>query len=331
MVDVTWDQLDALCQQASRAAGADDETARVLAGAVVAAERRGVPAVGVQHFFDYLDAFRAGRLNGSPRPRIEHDKLALLTVSADDGVTQVAYHQVLPRLVEAVKTCGVAVLSISESYTVGELGYYTADLAEQGFVALAASNSNALMSLFNAPTRLTGTNPFSFALPATPRVRVIDQAASAVAWVRIREAAEAGAAIPDGWALDPGGAATTDPRAALAGALLPFGGPKGSNLALVFELLAVLSGAAFSMDAGSFNSGTKPPGLGLFLLVIDPAALPGDYLGRVERHLERIRELSGIDFGRFASAVEELQLRDEVHDRLLREAAGDDDTKLRKG
>jgi (2R)-3-sulfolactate dehydrogenase (NADP+) len=126
------------------------------------------------------------------------------------------------------------------------------------------------MSLYGAPTALTGTNPFSFALPAQPTPRLIDQASSAVAWVRIRDAAAAGEPIPQGWALDAHGAATTDAAAALLGPLLPFGGAKGSNIALVIELLSVLSGAAFSMDAPDFASGTQPPRVGMFLLALDP-------------------------------------------------------------
>jgi ureidoglycolate dehydrogenase (NAD+) len=44
--------------------------------------------------------------------------------------------------------------------------------------------------------------------------------------------------IPEGWALDEDGNPTTDPQ--LAAILLPFGGPKGSGLALMFECLASL-------------------------------------------------------------------------------------------
>jgi Malate/L-lactate dehydrogenase len=156
------------------------------------------------------------------------------------------------------------------------------------------------MSLYGAPAVLTGTNPFSFALPAEPTPRLIDQASSAAAWVKIREAAGAGEPIPEGWALEPDGAATTDAAAAaLLGPLLPFGGVKGSNIALVVELLSVLSGASFSMDAPDFASGTQPPRVGLFLLALAPAAFAPDYLQRVDGHFTRLRERYGIDFGRY--------------------------------
>lgn len=208
-------------------------------------------------------------------------------------------------------------LSISGAFTVGELGYYTSELATEGLVALAGANSPALMSLYEAPDALTGTNPFSFALPGLPSPRLIDQASSAVAWVRIRDAAAAGEPIPPGWALDANGAATTDAAAALLGPLLPFGGVKGSNIALVIELLSVLSGASFSMDAPDFASGEQPPRVGLFLIALDPTAFDPDYLHRVEDHLERLRTRYGIDFGRHYPLVERIHLPEHLHTRLV--------------
>jgi (2R)-3-sulfolactate dehydrogenase (NADP+) len=279
VIQLEWVELAELCRAAIVAAGGDDATAAALTDAAIAAERRAVGAVGVTHLFDYLDALRAGRLNGTPNPVIRNDSPAVITITADDGVAQLAYATARPRLINATRSCGVAVLSISSAFTVGELGYYTADLASDGLVAFGMANSPALMSLYCAPAALTGTNPFSFALPGNPP-RLIDQASSAVAWVRIRDAAAAGEAIPSGWALDADGSPTTDAAAALLGPVLPFGGVKGSNLALTIELLSVLSGASFSMDAPDFAAGSRPPRVGLFLVALDPAAFSGDYLER---------------------------------------------------
>src|SRR3546814_7514858 len=62
-------------------------------------------------------------------------------------------------------------------------------------------------------------------------------------------------------------------RAALAGSLLPFGGARGANVALMVELLAAgLTGANWSREAPPFNKGAKSPGAGLFILAIDPLA-----------------------------------------------------------
>jgi (2R)-3-sulfolactate dehydrogenase (NADP+) len=316
VIEVDWDRLASLCSTAVTRAGGDERTAAALTDAVLSAERRGNTAVGVAHLFDYLDALQCGRLNGTPRPVVRHDRRSVITVSADDGVAQLAFLAARPPLVAAAREDGVAMLSVSDAFTVGELGYYTSQVAAEGLVALAGANSPALMSLYGAPDAVTGTNPFSFALPGRPWPRIIDQASSAVAWVRIRDAAAAGEPIPPGWALDANGNPTTDAEAALHGPLLPCGGVKGSNLALVIELLSVLSGASFSMDAPDFASGEQPPRVGMFLIALDPAAFAADYLHRVEDHLERLHVRYGINFGRHHASVERMVLPDHLYARL---------------
>jgi len=316
VIEVEWDRLASLCSTAIATAGGDERTATALTDATLSAERRGNTAVGVAHLFDYLDALECGRLNGTPRPVVRNERRSAITVTADDGIAQLAFLAARPALLAAAREGGVAMLSVTDAFTVGELGYYTSQVAAEGLVALAGANSPALMSLYNTPDALTGTNPFSFALPGRPSPRLIDQASSAVAWVRIRDAAAAGEPIPPGWALDADGNPTTDAAAALLGALLPFGGVKGSNIALVIELLSVLSGASFSMDAPDFASGTQPPRVGLFLIALDPAAFAADYLHRVEDHLGRLRIRYGIDFGRHFPLVERMYLPDHLYARL---------------
>ena len=320
MTEIGWNQLADLCLTAIAAGGGDEPMAAALTDAVVAAERRGVPALGVAHLFDYLDALGAGRLNGAAEPVVRHERASVITVAADDGIAQLAYRHVRADLLDAARSNGVAVLSISDSFPVGELGYYTADVATEGFLALAGANATAMMSLYGVPAALTGTNPLSFALPAQPRPRLIDQASSAAAWVRIRDAADAGQRIPEGWALDADGAPTTDAAAALLGPLLPFGQVKGSNVAMIIELLAVLAGARFAVDVPDFSSGTEPTRVGMFLIALDPTAFSDDYLQRADAHLTRLHRTYGIDFGRHVPEVTQLHLDEAVYDRLV--AAG---------
>lgn len=314
---ISADQLEHLCVGAITAAGGDAATASALAAATVTAERRGKRTVGVAHLFDYLDALREGRLNPHPQPKVLQSRSAAITVDADGGIAQLAFERALPGILRSLRQNGVAVLSINNSYTVGELGYYTTHLAEQGWLALAAANSPALMAVYDAHAPVTGTNPLSFALPHADGVRSFDQASSAVAWVAIRDAAERGERIPEGWALDADGQPTTEAAAAVDGPLLPYGGIKGSNVALMIELLAVLSGGSFSLDAPPFDKGDRPPGVGLFLLALDPHAFDPAYVGRTEAHLTRLSDEFGVGFGRVRASHDEIQLPGDVYARLL--------------
>lgn len=307
---------------AARAAGASAQTAQLLARSTVAAELRGKPAVGVAHLFDYLAALRTGRLNGDPSPLVERRRAASIVVDADNGAAQVAFERGFPSLIEAARTCGIAVMSIRRSFTAGELADYSHRIADAGFLALACANSPALMSVFGASAPVTGTNPMSFGLPHPSGPRVFDQASSATAWVSVRDAAECGHEIPDGWAIDADGVPTQDARAALAGALLPFGGVKGANIAVMVEMLAVLSGASFSSDAPAFDHGHEAPGTGLFALAIDPDAFDPGYVERAEQHHRRMAREHGVDFGRRRPVSTEIELPVELFERLTGAGTG---------
>ena len=88
-----------------------------------------------------------------------------------------------------------------------------------------------------------------------------------------------GEALPAGVAVDTQGRPTTDPDAALAGAFLPWGGQRGSALALAVQLLGILAGSApVIAEVGNY---------GLFFLVIDPEMLiPG---GAFKAHVSELR------------------------------------------
>ena len=101
------------------------------------------------------------------------------------------------------------------------------------------------------------TNPIAFAAPLDEGPPLlIDQASSATAFVQLRHYAERGETLPPGWAVDADGQPTTDPQAALRGALLAFGGARGANIALMVEVMAAgLAGANWALDAPSFTLG----------------------------------------------------------------------------
>jgi (2R)-3-sulfolactate dehydrogenase (NADP+) len=101
----------------------------------------------------------------------------------------------------------------------------------------------------------------------------VDQASSSTAFVSVRDAAAQGTPLPEGWAVDADGRPTTDPEAALDGALLPFGGYKGANIALLVELLSSMAGGNWSMDGPPWDSGARSPSVGMF---VSGVQLPGD-------------------------------------------------------
>jgi len=213
-------------------------------------------------------------------------------IDARHGFAFPAFDLAIARLPEMAGANGIAAAGFTRSHHFGVAGRHVERLAEANLVALAFGNTPKAMAPWGGRQPLFGTNPIAFAVPqrAKPPM-VVDMALSQVARGKILTAAQKGEAIPAGWAVDEHGQPTTDAAAALKGALQPIGGAKGAALALMVEVLAVaLTGAKFGFEASSFfDADGPPPGVGQFLVVIDPGAFGG-----ADVFADRIAALAGM-------------------------------------
>jgi (2R)-3-sulfolactate dehydrogenase (NADP+) len=295
-----------LAARAVRGAGASDDAALSLARATVSANAHGKGSSGFSHLVDYLTALRAGRIVGDAEPVVTSPAPAAIHCDAKSGIAQLGFDRAFADLRRRAETFGLALFAQNGSYTTGELGYYPRRLAEAGLVALAATSGPALMTVAGAKTPVYCTNPIAFAAPLDEGPPLlIDQASSPTAFVELRRYAERGETLPKGWAVDADGQPTTDPHAALRGALLAFGGARGANIALMVEVMAAgLSGANWALDAPSFTSGKSSPGAGLLVIAVTPALLAPDFAQRLRLQLNRLAKLGVHIPGRRAPTAE---------------------------
>lgn len=117
-----------------------------------------------------------------------------------------------------------------------------------------------------------GVSPLVCGAPAgQTKPFILDMAPSIAARGKIYKAARRGEKIPGDWALDGNGVPTDDPNRALEGVMLPMGGPKGSALAVMMDVLSgVLSGSAFGSHVTNPYGPSKPADVGHFLVAIKP-------------------------------------------------------------
>ncbi|KAF7591479.1 hypothetical protein BBP40_001525 [Aspergillus hancockii] len=125
---------------------------------------------------------------------------------------------------------------------------------------------------FGGKDTLLGISPFAAGAPSHNEVPyILDMASSVVAKGKIRRAARRGEFIPDGWALDTDGNPTTNANVALNGSMAPIGGPKGSGIAILMDIMSgVLTGAAFGGEVGDQYKDPRPQNLGHCFIVIKP-------------------------------------------------------------
>jgi LDH2 family malate/lactate/ureidoglycolate dehydrogenase len=273
------------------------EAAQLVADSLVDAEARGIASHGITRTRVYVDRVRAGLVDPSAEPSVDNLSRACRLVDARNSPGQVAAQIAVAQVVAAAERWGIAMVGVVNSNHCGALGYFLRRIAAAGHVGLAASNGPAAMTYYGARVKAVGTNPLGYAVPrrSAPPI-VLDMATSVVAKGRIIQAAKAGQAeIPADWAVDSRGRPTTNPAAALAGAVVPFGGPKGSGLAMGIDLLcgAFLSGV-FGFGIGDmYDDWTRTQRVGHVFIAVDPQAWTGReaFAIRVEAFVAEFRAL----------------------------------------
>jgi (2R)-3-sulfolactate dehydrogenase (NADP+) len=275
---ITTADLEALITRAMVACSTSAANARSVARALAQAEIDGQKGHGLSRVPSYGAQARSGKVDGHAVPEARQTRPGSLMVDARHGFAFPAFDLAVVRLPAMARANGIAAAGFTRSHHFGVAGRHVERLAEAGLVALAFGNTPKAMAPWGGRQPLYGTNPIAFAAPhgGGPPI-IVDMALSQVARGKILTAAQKGEAIPEGWAVDETGKPTTDAAAALKGALQPIGGAKGAALALMVEVLAVaLTGAKFGFEASSFfDAAGPPPGVGQFLIAIDPAAFGG--------------------------------------------------------
>ncbi len=247
-----------------------------VAEALVGAELVGQAGHGLRRLPAYAAQAAAGKVDGHAVPSADEARPGLLAVDAAHGFAYPAIALAVEALPDLARAQGIAAAGIRRSHHAGVTGLFAEELARRGLVALVLTNGPAAIAPWGGKRGLFGTNPLAFAAPVPgAEPIVIDLSVSRVARGKIMAAAQQGKPIPEGWALDAEGRATTDAGAALAGTMVPMGEAKGAALALMVEVLAAgLTGASFGWEQASFfDAEGPPPGTGQFLMAIDPAGL----------------------------------------------------------
>ena len=263
-----------LALQALLGSGVSAAHADAIAGNVMAAERDGCAAHGLFRLPGYIRSVQNLKVSRDAVPQINDLAPAVLQVDGNNGFAPLALRVGQRSLVDKARRCGIAAMAVTRIYHFGALWVEVEALALEGLVAFAFTQSSSAVAPAGATKPLFGTNPMAFAWPRVGRPPLVfDQASSMTARGELLLHLRDGKAIPEGWAVDSTGGATTDAAAALAGAQLPFGGYKGASIALMIELLAgALIGEAFGFEAAARDNNDGGPALGGELIIaIDPA------------------------------------------------------------
>jgi LDH2 family malate/lactate/ureidoglycolate dehydrogenase len=244
------------------------DAARIL----VLGDLFGVHTHGVSRLESYGERLAMGGIDAKAEIRMERVAPAIVKVDGGNGVGPLVGYRALESAMQLAREFGVGVAFARNSNHFGAIAPYSLIAAEAGFASIIGSNSTATIAPTGGREARVGNSPVAFGVPNPGgRPVILDMALSVVARAKIRDALKKGRSIPDTWATDKEGQATTDPKAALDGFLLPIGGYKGYGLALIVDLFAgLLSGASYLTHVTSWvDEPEAPQDLGHFFILID--------------------------------------------------------------
>jgi delta1-piperideine-2-carboxylate reductase len=290
-VTIALEDLRGLSVDILEAGGLSREHAEALADTVCAAQRDECHSHGVYRLLGCIRSVKEGKVVPDAVPAVTDHAPAIVRVDAKHGFSPLAFQAGRPHLVRKARQLGLAALAINNCFHFSALWPEVEALSGDGLVALALTPSHSWVAPAGGHKPVFGTNPIAFAWPRPDGPPfVFDFATSAVARGEIELHRRAGRPIPLGWAVDREGEPTTDPAAALAGAMLTFGGHKGSALSAMVELMAgPLIGDLMSSESLAFDADVgAAPCHGEFILALDPAVFLGSDMSR---HLLRAEKL----------------------------------------
>jgi len=274
------------------AKGMAAQDAATIAEVLVWANLRGHDSHGVTRVPRYAAMIDAGDMDPRARPSLAVDRPAHFVLDAQRCAGPVAMMTALETATARAKQAGLCFGLVRRTTHTGAIGRYAQLIAERGMVALIGAAGVPLMAYHGAKVASLSTAPLAIAVPSAGHgPLVLDMATSLAAMGRLVQASTGSAPIPEGWALADDGTPTTDPKKAAIP--LPLGGPKGSGLSLMFELLTgVLSGApALAPMLGPERRRRHTQNT--MLLVLDIAAFrtPGEFSTDADEVLDIIKHL----------------------------------------
>lgn len=288
---VTIDELRDVTRRAITAQGFDPADTAIMLEIIMYAQLRG----NNQNVIKLLGAGMPANPAAGEIAIVKETKLsALLDGNWNQGM--VVLSRATQLAIEKAKAHGFGIVGTQRTNSpTGAIGYYARWLAKQGLIGFVFSGAPELMAMHGSYEPFLGTNPLAIGIPSAGQPLVFDMATAAIAWYGVILAEAEGDAIPEGVAYDAEGSLTTDPSAALAGAIKAFGGYKGAALALIVETLTrPLVGATRKDDGTKLDWGN-------LVFAIDPELLADDldtFAAGVSDLLSRVKQLKklpGVD------------------------------------
>ncbi len=301
-----YDVLKAFAKQVFFNAGMDTEQADGAALVLLSADLRGIDSHGIARLSGYMRLVDKGRINPKPRMKIIHESPSTATVDADAAIGLISAPYAMQIAIDKAKSAGTGWVAVKNSNHFGIAAQHAMMALDHNMIGIAMTNASPLVAPTFSTSRMLGTNPMAFAIPAASEPPIVADFATTTAAngkleILQRESLDA----PEGWIQDAQGNSSVNPHElSQGGALLPLGSDrehgshKGYCLGAVVDIFsAVLSGANYGPWVPPFVAFLDPPsdpvgdGIGHFFgaMRIDAFRPAEDFLHHTDNWIRTFR------------------------------------------
>lgn len=300
-------------------AGATPEEGELVAESLVEADLCGHETHGLMRLGQYVQGIKGGGIKPGVKPAVVKEMRTTALLDGRWGFGQVTAREAMAIAMAKAEAYGVGLTAAYNCNHLGRLGEYASLALGKDMIGVALCNDYPGVAPYGSIDPLMGTNPLAIAIPAgKAKAIVLDMATSIVSGGTVRLARLRKERIPLGWIVDKEGRPSTDPAdlhgpKGVIGALLPFGGYKGSGLGIVIEVLGgALAGSGCSLE----NRGSGFLAAAVEIEAFSPIDI---FKARVDRFVEtvkRSRKAPGFEEallpGERAQRLRELRLKEGV-------------------
>jgi LDH2 family malate/lactate/ureidoglycolate dehydrogenase len=319
VIKVKQEELFACAYEILVAVGENSEDAKTVAECLIRADARGITTHGSYLLTPIVDRVKAVQLSLPTRTSIILEEAAIAIIDGGNGLGPVAGKRAVELSIKQASKSGISLVLIRNTNNLGSLAFYTELIAREGMIGLMGCNAAPAMAPWGGAKAFLGTNPIAIAVyTGKDMLFSADMASSIVARGKIRKAAREGKSIPNNWALDADGNQTTDPIAALKGALLPMGGPKGSAIALAVDIFSgILAGSSYGPNIKSFHSLEGVTGVGAVLMAIDIQKFVelNKFSSMIDEYFNQLKSMKTASFAKEIFLPGEIEYKKELNSR----------------
>lgn len=299
----TYQQLKHFCNDAFCKFGFTENESKIITDVLLMSDLYGIESHGMQRLVRYHKGIEKGLIKVDAKPEIVFETPLSAVIDGNDGMGQLVSYFGMETAIAKAKNTGAGFVTARNSNHFGIAGYYAKMACEQGLIGIAMTNSEAIMVPTYSRLAMLGSNPIAVSMPAEPYPFFFDASTTVVTRGKLEVYNKLGKALPEGWALDADGHASTDAADVLknivgkkGGGIMPLGGGTeelGGHKGYGYGMLCEIFCSILSQGTTSNKVNVEGrAGICHSFIAIDPKLFgdPDEIIKTLSRFLQELRD-----------------------------------------